>query len=100
MTDTAAWRRAINAAVAKTRAESGVRYEPTDKVEVHITFLLTGRKLSILDVDNRLKDVFDSLQGFIGDKGKRKELEAIIPNAKSTASSLKSDCRRRLTVTQ
>jgi hypothetical protein len=33
-----------------------------------------------LTLDNRLRDVLDALQGFIGDKGKRRALRPIIPN--------------------
>lgn len=80
MTDSAAWRRAIHAAIVKAQDRQKVRYLETDKLEVHIRFHLTNPKLTILDLDNRLKDVFDALQGCIGEKGKSGELRPIIPN--------------------
>jgi Holliday junction resolvase RusA-like endonuclease len=56
-----------------------VQYSATDKLEVQIRFHLQGRKLTILDLDNRLKDVGDALQRFIYDKGAG-GLKPIIPN--------------------
>ena len=80
MTGSKKWRRAMYEAVAKIQREGPVRYEKTDKLEVQIRFHLQGRKLTILDVDNRIKDVLDALQGFMKDKGKVHRLRPIIPN--------------------
>ena len=70
MKDSDAWRRAIHAAIVAEQDKTRVRYSDTDKLEVQIRFHLQNPKLTILDLDNRLKDVFDALQGFIGEKGK------------------------------
>jgi len=80
MKDAAAWRRAIHAAIVEVQDRGTVRYSETDKLEVEICFHLSNPKLTILDLDNRLKDVLDALQGFIGDKGKSGALRPIIPN--------------------
>jgi len=80
MKDAAAWRRAINTAIVQVQDQGNVRYSPSDKLEVEICFHLTNPKLTILDLDNRLKDVLDALQGFVGDKGKSGQLRPIIPN--------------------
>lgn len=74
------WRRGINRAVAEAQKKAPVAYEDTDKLEVQIKFYLRNPKLTVLDIDNRLKDVFDALQGFIGEKGKSGALKKIIPN--------------------
>ena len=79
-TDSRQWRREMNEAVANAQRKTRVRYGENDKLEIHIEFYLRDRKLTILDVDNRLKDVLDALQGFLGDKGKKRLLESIIPN--------------------
>ncbi|HEY3027507.1 MAG TPA: RusA family crossover junction endodeoxyribonuclease [Pyrinomonadaceae bacterium] len=80
MSDGRAWRRAINAAIVKVQKQGTVKYAGTDKLEVEIRFYLRNPKLTKLDLDNRLKDVLDALQGMIGEKGKSGELKAIIPN--------------------
>jgi Holliday junction resolvase RusA-like endonuclease len=80
MKDARAWRRAIHAAIVQVQDQTSVRYSDTDKLEVQIRFHLRDPKLTILDLDNRLKDVLDALQGFIGEKGKSGALRPIIPN--------------------
>jgi Holliday junction resolvase RusA-like endonuclease len=79
MSDSVAWRKAIYLAVSEVQRREGVHYSAADKLEVEIRFHLQGRKLTILDLDNRLKDVGDALQGFIYDKGAG-GLKPIIPN--------------------
>ena len=79
-TDSKQWRREMNEAVANAQRETRVQYGESDKLEIRIKFYLRDRKLTILDVDNRLKDVLDALQGFLGDKGKKRLLTRIIPN--------------------
>ena len=78
--DKMGWRRGIHAAVADAQRKSSVRYNENDKLEVEIRLHLRGRRLTILDLDNRVKDIFDALHGCIGEKGKTGELERIIPN--------------------
>lgn len=78
--DSKAWRKAIHAAIVEKQDRGNVRYSDSDKLEVEIRFHLQNPKLTILDLDNRLKDVFDALQGFIGEKGKSGALRPIIPN--------------------
>lgn len=80
MTNSMEWRKAINDAVVEARDRAGVEYSSRDKLDVQVRFHLNGRKLTILDLDNRLKLVGDALQGFIGEKGKSGALERIIPN--------------------
>lgn len=78
-TDAKAWRRAIHAAIVEVQQQGNVRYSKTDKLQVEICFYLKNPKLTILDLDNRVKDVFDALQGFMYDKGKGGRAP-IIPN--------------------
>jgi Holliday junction resolvase RusA-like endonuclease len=78
--DSKEWRRGINRAVAEAQERNSVTYKDTDKLDVPVQFYLRNPKLTLLDLDNRLKDVFDALQGFIGEKGKRGILKKIVPN--------------------
>lgn len=80
MPDARAWRRGIHEAIVKAQEQGDVQYSNTDKLEVEIRFHLRDRKLTILDLDNRLKDVLDALQGMVGEKGKSGGLRPIIPN--------------------
>jgi Holliday junction resolvase RusA-like endonuclease len=80
LSDRKDWRREINAAAAEKQRESRVTYTADDKLEVQVRLHLRDRKLTVLDLDNRLKQIFDALQGFNGDKGKRGGLVPIIPN--------------------
>jgi Holliday junction resolvase RusA-like endonuclease len=80
MKDAVAWRKAIHTAVVAVQDATKVRYTSTDKLDVEIRFHLRDRKLTILDLDNRLKQVLDALQGFIGEKGKSHALRPIIPD--------------------
>jgi len=74
------WRRVINRAIVDAQARHQVQYDDNDKLEVQICLYLRDRKLSILDVDNRVKQILDALQGCIGDKGKSGRLTRIIPD--------------------
>ena len=80
MKDSKAWRMAIHAAIVEVQDRGNIRYSDTDKLEVEIRFHLQNPKLTILDLDNRLKDVLDALQGFIGEKGKSRALRPIVPD--------------------
>jgi Holliday junction resolvase RusA-like endonuclease len=80
MKDSMAWRKAIHSAVVEAQDRSKVQYGSDTKFDVEVRFHLQDRKLTILDLDNRLKDVLDALQGFIGEKGKSRALRPIIPN--------------------
>ena len=79
------WREAIHAAVTKAQSESDtkVEYRPEDRLEVRLTLYFTDERASeIHDVDNRLKDCLDALQGRVGGTKTKKDraLPAIVPN--------------------
>ncbi len=58
------WRRRIHATVLRAAEKAGVRYDPADSLEVVVLlYLKKGKRLAIHDVDNRLKDILDALQG-------------------------------------
>jgi hypothetical protein len=77
------WREAIHQAVTAAQFATAVRYNPNDRLEVVLQLYFTnGRATEIHDVDNRLKDCLDALQGRVGGtKTKtRRALPPIIPN--------------------
>jgi len=77
--DARAWRKAIIKAIVEAKHGRDIEYSQDDKLDVEICLYLQNPKLTILDLDNRVKDILDALQGFVYDKGKG-GLTAIIPN--------------------
>ncbi len=74
------WRRKIHAAAMEVQNRSGLQYRPDDLLEIDVRLYLDGRALSRNDVDNRLKDVLDALQGRVGGPKAVRSLPPLIPN--------------------
>ncbi len=73
--DRSRWRRRILTAVLEAASESRVTY--ADDVQFEIVVLLymkKGKRHEIHDVDNRLKDILDALQGRFGSTRAAKRL--------------------------
>ena len=72
------WRRKILLNVRQAADKRGVHYEPDQSLEVEVKLYMTrGKRYEIHDVDNRLKDILDALQGrFRGSGGKKLRLIA------------------------
>jgi Holliday junction resolvase RusA-like endonuclease len=58
----------------------GVSYTPDDQLAVNIVVYLEEARLRWHDVDNRLKDVLDALQGRLGGPKSIRAYAALIPN--------------------
>lgn len=73
--DRVRWRRRILSSVLQTQREHRVRYDPDARFEVVVLlYLKKGKRHDIHDVDNRLKDILDALQGrFGGPKSTRRK---------------------------
>ena len=74
------WRELIHAAVTEAAQVRGVSYLPEDRLELIITLYLDEASLWFHDVDNRLKDIMDALQGRAGGPKSKRRLLPIIPN--------------------
>jgi hypothetical protein len=75
------WREAIHRAVAERQRATPVRYAPGDRLEVSLRLYFTDKRAAeIHDVDNRLKDCLDALQGRAGGSKAVRSLPAIVPN--------------------
>jgi Holliday junction resolvase RusA-like endonuclease len=58
------WRKQILSNVRKAAARTEVQYENDARLDIEVILYLTrGKRYEIHDVDNRLKDVLDALQG-------------------------------------
>ncbi len=76
-----AWRRDIRKAVAARMIETKIHYTPKDRLEIYLRLYFREPDLSRIDVDNRLKDVMDALQGQVGGAGKKRPRpKKILPN--------------------
>lgn len=74
------WRRKLHACVVAKQKESAVRYRISDRLEVQALIYMKPTALRKHDVDNRLKDILDALQGRAGGPKSRRALDPIIPN--------------------
>ena len=74
------WRRLIHQAAQDAQAARNVHYLASDKLEVHVTLNLSPSAALHHDVDNRLKDILDALQGRAGGSKALHTLEPIVPN--------------------
>ena len=74
------WRMALYTTIAAEAKRKNVRYDETDALQLEIRLYLDGNALVSHDVDNRLKDIMDALQGRIGGSKKVHAYTPIIPN--------------------
>lgn len=75
-----AWRESIHTEVVSVAESCGIAYQREDKLELVITLYLDETGLRFHDVDNRLKDIMDALQGRTGGPKSKRNLKPIIPN--------------------
>lgn len=76
------WRQKIHQVASLEAEKFMISYQSTDKLELKIRLYLKGGALFFHDLDNRLKDIMDALQGCAGGSKKIRTLSAIIPNDK------------------
>ncbi|MBI3521594.1 MAG: hypothetical protein HY071_00675 [Chloroflexi bacterium] len=90
------WRRRVHAAVLEAQTRRGVGYRETDRLEIRIALRLGDRPLAIHEIDERVKDIVDALEGRIAGPRSVRRIAPIVPDAdqirrvileKSTASS-------------
>jgi Holliday junction resolvase RusA-like endonuclease len=74
------WRRKIHRIASLEAERAGVSYRSKDKLELKVRLYLKDGPLFFHDLDNRLKDIMDALQGRAGGSKKVRTLSAIIPN--------------------
>jgi Holliday junction resolvase RusA-like endonuclease len=71
-----AWRRKI----IEEAKKANITYRHTDKLQLKVHLYFNKEALFSHDVDNRLKDIMDALQGRVGGPKKNRPLAPIIPN--------------------
>lgn len=76
------WRQKIHRIASLEAERAEVSYRSTDKLELKVRLYLKDRSLFFHDLDNRLKDIMDALQGCAGGSKKIRTLSPIIPSDK------------------
>jgi Holliday junction resolvase RusA-like endonuclease len=76
------WRQKLHNIILSAANQSGIFYQPSDKLDLKIKLYMNSIALSFHDVDNRLKDIMDALQGRAGGSKKIRRWAPIIPNDK------------------
>jgi Holliday junction resolvase RusA-like endonuclease len=74
------WRRVLHSELIKACQENAIRYLSKDNLELEVVLYLGRQDLKFHDVDNRLKDIMDAMQGRAGGGKKSKTLVPIIAN--------------------
>lgn len=75
------WRKGILASLLSARRKTRVNYGPDDRLEVVVLlYLQKGKRHAIHDVDNRLKDILDALQGRFGGPRSSRATTRLIDN--------------------
>ena len=74
------WRKAIYLGAAAAFRKRGIQYSDSDKLEVEICLYLEAHNLRKHDLDNRAKDVLDSLQARFGGPKRLRSEVPLIPN--------------------
>ena len=75
-----AWRRELHEAIAAAQQKRRVRYSADDVLEIDVRLYMHSNDLRSHDVDSRLKDVMDALQGRAGGPKAKRSLAAVISN--------------------
>ena len=74
------WRKKLHASIMTAMKDKGIKYTADLKLEFHITLYLAEPHIRFHDVDNRLKDIMDSIQGRMGGSKKKQLFKRLIPN--------------------
>jgi len=75
------WRRRVHSAVLDAQTSRGVGYRESDRLELRIALFLGQRPLDIHEIDERVKDVIDALEGRIAGPRSRRRIAPIVPSS-------------------
>lgn len=74
------WRAQLNALLVDEARKRRLKYKKSDRLEVNVRLYMDTASLEIHDVDNRLKDILDAVQGRAGGSKAKRRFPAVIPN--------------------
>jgi hypothetical protein len=67
--------------VLDVQTRRGVGYRDSDQLEIRISLALGDRPLDIHEIDERVKDVIDALEGRIAGPRSRRRIAPIVPSS-------------------
>jgi hypothetical protein len=88
------WRRKVHTAVLEAQTRRGVGYQDADRLELRISLALDGRTLDIHEIDERIKDVVDALEGRIAGPRSRRRIAPIVTDQQIRRIVLEHTARR------
>jgi hypothetical protein len=87
------WRRRVHAAVLEAQTFRGVGYGESDQLELRISLFLGQRDLDIHEIDERLKDIVDALEGRIAGRRSRRRIAPIVTAGQIRRVVIEKDTR-------
>ena len=87
------WRRKVHAAVLEAQTFRGVGYRESDQLEMRVSIFLPSRPLDLHDVDERVKDIIDALEGRIAGRRSRRRIAPIVAGGQIRRVILERDTR-------
>ncbi len=72
------WRRRVHAAVLEAQTFRGVGYREGDQLELRVALHLGARALDVHELDERVKDIVDALEGRIAGRRSRRRIAPIV----------------------
>ena len=86
------WRRRVHTAVLEAQTFRGVGYRESDQLELRVS-LFGPRDLDIHEVDERVKDIADALEGRIAGRRSRRRIAPIVSGGQIQRVILEKDTR-------
>ena len=87
------WRRRAHAAVLEAQTFRGVGYRESDQLELRVSIFLPNRPLDVHDIDERVKDIVDALEGRIAGRRSRRRIAPIVATGQIRRVILERDTR-------
>ena len=83
----------MHAAVLEAQTFRGVGYRESDLLELRVSIFLPTRPLDVHDIDERVKDIVDALEGRIAGRRSRRRIAPIVATGQIRRVILEKDTR-------
>ena len=83
----------MHAAVLEAQTFRGVGYRESDELELRVSIFLGHRALDLHEIDERVKDIVDALEGRIAGRRSRRRIAPIVSTGQFRRVVLEKDTR-------